>query len=167
MAVSIAQNLRRLLSAQRLSVAALAERSGLDPRTIRRLLRDAQRPHEQTVQQLAAALGVEADELFLAPEQLRYRRFDRQTNPLVEEAIKLRPALFADWTDAEFAELSSRFGAGGALTLDGALRAAEQMNRKRELHHKLDLLLESSHAALIGRIVDAMHDEVAEDGGQE
>ena len=65
------------------------------------------------------------------------RRFDRQTNPAVDELVADRPELFTDWCQADFDELYSRMGTGGALTADGALASAEAINRKRELHDKL------------------------------
>jgi hypothetical protein len=34
------------------------------------------------------------------------------------------------------------------------------MNRKRELHEKLDLLLESTHAELAADILDVLHEKV-------
>jgi transcriptional regulator with XRE-family HTH domain len=144
----------------------VAERTGLDDRTIRKILRGRNRPHARTLHRLAEGLGVSADELFVEPSQLLYRRFDRETNPLVAEVVQSQPALFHGWTEADFDELHSRFGAGGPLTREGALTAAAQMNRKRDLLRKLALLMETGHAELIGRIVDAMHDEIVAQGDQ-
>lgn len=148
------------MAAAGLSIRATSQRTGLDERTLRKILRGEHRPHTRTLKRLADGLGVSVDELFLDTAGLLYRRFDRQTNPLVGEAIGLRPELFAGWTEAEFDELHSHFGAGGPLTTDGAIVVVERINRKRELHGKLDLLLESSHAELIGAVVDAMHREI-------
>ena len=91
-------------------------------------------------------LGVSVDELFIDPAQLLYRRFDRLTNPMVEEVLANHCDLFIGWTQADFDELNSRVGMGGPLTSEGALTAVRLMNRKRELHGKLDVLLESSQA---------------------
>ncbi|MFZ5833195.1 MAG: helix-turn-helix domain-containing protein [Planctomycetota bacterium] len=154
-------NLERLLAAAGLSLRAAARQTGLDERTLRGILHDRKRPHPQTLHRLAEGLGVSVDELMLEPIAARYRCFDRQTNPAVEAALQEEPQLFVGWTEAEFDELSSHFGAGGALTPAGVRRVAQHLNRKRLLHRKLDLLLESTHAEIVGRILDAMHDEVA------
>jgi transcriptional regulator with XRE-family HTH domain len=156
----VGENLRRLLADRGLSIRQLAQKTGLDERTIRGILSGANHPHARTLHRLARGLGVAVDELFLHPSQLLYRRFDRQTNPVVEEVMQSHQELFADWTEADFDELHSRVGTGGALTYEGALAAVHQMNRRRELHEKLDLLLESSHAEVIRGIVEVLYNQV-------
>ena len=158
------ENLLRLMASAGLSTHALAERTGLDERTIRGILNGGKKSHPHTLGRLAEGLGVKVDELFLDPAQLLYRRFDQQTNPVVAEVIESHGDLFAGWTEGDFDELHSRMGAGGALTREGTLDAARQMNRKRQLHDKLDLLLESSHAELAGGIVDLLCERVAVGG---
>jgi transcriptional regulator with XRE-family HTH domain len=157
------ENLARLMAAQGLSLRAAAAQTGLDERTLRGILAGRKKPHVRTLHRLAAGLGVKADEFFVDPSQLVYRRFDRHTNPLVEEVLEARPELFTDWSEADFDELLSRVGAGGALTRDGTVAAVERMNRKRELHDKLDLLLESTHAQLAGQILEALYAEVVQE----
>ena len=154
------ENLRRLLAGRGLSIRQLAEKTGLDERTIRGILSGTNRPHARTLHRLARGLGVAVDELFLHPSQLLYRRFDRRTNPVVEEVMQSHQELFSDWTEAEFDELHSRVGTGGALTVEGTLAAVHRMNRRRELHEKLDLLLESSQAELIRSIMDVLYKQV-------
>ena len=117
-------------------------------------------PHSRTIGRLAKGLDVSADEFFLDPNQLAYRQFDCQTNPIVEEAIEAHAKLFDGWTEAEFDELHSRFGAGGALTLDGALAVAREMNDGRQVHEKLAMLLESGQAKLIRSIVELLYDQI-------
>jgi transcriptional regulator with XRE-family HTH domain len=155
-----AENLRRLMAEHGLSVRQLAEKAGLDERTIRGILSRANTPRARTLHQLARGLGVAVDELFLDPAQLLYRRFDRLTNPAVEEVLQSHPALFSRWSEADFDELHSRVGKGGALTVEGTLAAVTQMNRRRDLHEKLDLLLESSHAETIRGIMEVLYDQV-------
>jgi len=104
------------------------------------------------------------DELFLDPAQLLYRRFDRQTNPVVEELMESHGELFHGWTDGDFEELHSRVASGGGLTLEGALQAVKQMNLKRRLHQRLEVLLESSHAKTIGWIIDLLYEQVVAKG---
>ena len=41
------------------------------------------------------------------------------------------------------------------------------MNRKRKIHDKLDVLLESTHAQTIGGIVDLMYEEIEGERGRE
>ena len=154
------ENLFRLMAGRGLSIAEVVERTGLDERTIRGILGGTNRPHAQTLHRLAEGLGASVDEFFLTPAQLLYRRFDRRTNPVIEEVIETHKELLAGWSETDFDELHSRFGSGGALTHEGALAAVRQMNRKRELHEKLDLLLESSHAEAISGIVDVLYEQI-------
>jgi len=154
------ENLSRLMAAGGLSIQQVAEHTGLDERTIRGILRGSNRPHARTLHRLAAGLGVKVEEFFLDPAQLLYRHFDRQTNPLVAEVMETHQELFAGWTEADFDELHSRVGAGGALTREGTLEAVGHMNRKRQLHDKLDLLLETSHAKLAGSFIDMLYEEI-------
>ena len=91
-----------------------------------------------------------------------YRHFDRRTNPVVEEVIETHPDVFAGWTTADFDELHSRMGTGGPLTAEGALANARKMNAKRELHEKLNVLLESSQADVIAGIVELIYKRIVE-----
>jgi len=154
------QNLNRLMATEGLSIHQVAKKTGLDERTIRGILSGSNKPHAKSLHRLAEGLGVKVDEFFVDPSQLLYRRFDRQTNPVIEEVIQTNPQLFAGWTEADFDELHSRVGAGGPLTRQGAVTAAKGMNRKRQLHEKLDLLLESSQAELVAGIIELAHSQV-------
>ncbi|HUT09396.1 MAG TPA: hypothetical protein VMY42_02780 [Thermoguttaceae bacterium] len=86
------------------------------------------------------------------------------TNPAVDEAVAEHPEFFAGWTEADFDELYSRVGTGGGLTVEGALEAARWMNRKRELHEKLDVLLESGLGELVAGMVELAVRGVCERG---
>jgi transcriptional regulator with XRE-family HTH domain len=156
----VGENLLRLMADAGLTAREVSEKTGLDARTIRGILGGKSRPHTRSLHRLARGLGVSVDEFFVEPSQLAYRRFDRQTNPLVEEVIHAHRELFAGWTEADFDELHSRMGTGGPLTAEGTLAAAAEMNRKRELHEKLDLLLESSQAEIVGSIVRALYEQI-------
>jgi transcriptional regulator with XRE-family HTH domain len=158
------ENLLRLMAAKGLSLRAVAERTGLDVRTIRGILRGANRPHAQTLHRLAQGLDVPIDEFFLDPAQLLYRRFDRQTNPVVAEVVAAHKELFDGWSEADFDELHSRVGEGGALTAEGALAAARLMNRRRRMHEQLDLLMESSHAELVAGIIELLYEKTVVSG---
>jgi DNA-binding XRE family transcriptional regulator len=154
-------NLQRLLAAAGMSICRLAELTGLDKRTIRGILNGFKKPHAQTLHRLAAGLGVSVDQLFIDPAQLLYRSFDRQTNPMVDEVLETHGELFEGWTQADFDELNSRVGLGGPLTREGALTAVRLMNRKRDLHGKLDVLLESSQSEVAGEILDVLYEKIA------
>jgi len=161
MSMHARENLLRLMAAQGLTLRGVAAQTGLHVRTIRGILRGDRKHHAKTFHRLAEGLRVEIEELFVDPARLVYRRFDRRTNPLVAGVIEDHPELFRGWTEAEFDELHSRMGAGGALTVEGTLAAAERMNRKRDLHDKLDLILESSHADVAEGILNVLHEKIA------
>jgi len=156
----VGANLSRLLARDGLSLQEASRRTGVDERTIRGVLRGTNRPHARTLHRLASGLGVSVDEFYVDPSQLCQRRFDEQTNPIVREVVETHGSLFDGWTEADFDELLSRVGTGGALTLEGALAAVDLMNRKRDLHEKLDLLLESGQAELVARLLDVLYSQV-------
>jgi transcriptional regulator with XRE-family HTH domain len=155
-----ANNLRRLLAKFGLTYEQLAERTGVDRRTIMGVANGTNSPHSRTVNRLAKGLGVSTNEFFIDPNRLAYREFDCQTNPTVEEAIENHPELFSEWTEADIDELHSRFGAGGALTLEGTLAVVREMNDSRQMHEKLATLLESGQAKLIRAIVELLYDQI-------
>lgn len=154
------ENLLRLMAADGLSLRQVVELTGLNARTVRGIVRGSHKPHAQTIHRLSRGLGVKVEEFFVDPAQLLYRRFDRRTNPLVAEIVESRRELFDGWTEADFDELHSRVGTGGALTAEGALDAVKQMNRKRELHERLDLLLESSQAEVAAGVLNVLYEKI-------
>lgn len=160
-----ASNLRRLMARRGLTVEEVARCAELDERTVKGILRGVNQPHARTLHRLAAGLEVEVDELFQDPSLLVHRRFDRATNPLIDEVVRGQPGLFAGWTEADFDELYSRFGTGGGLTTDGVLKAAQAMARARQVHRKVALLLESSDADLVVGMIDLMYQRVIVPGG--
>jgi transcriptional regulator with XRE-family HTH domain len=160
MAEHAGENLLRLMAAGELSVQDVAQRTALDERTIRGITRGTNRPHCRTLHRLAAGLGVSVDEFFVDPAQLLYRRLDRHTNPIVDEVLQAHGELFDGWSEADFDELHSRVGTGGGLTFTGALAAVGEMNRKRALHDKLDVLLESSQATTVAGMLDLLYEQV-------
>jgi len=156
----VPENLRRLIAQLGWTIEQVAEKSGLDQRTIRGILEGTNRPQARTLHRLARGLGVPSNELFLDPARLLYRHFDRQTNPVIAEVVEDHPELFAGWTEADFDELHSRVGTGGPLTAEGAATTVSEMNRNRGLHEKLALLLESSQAELIRSILEVMYEKI-------
>jgi transcriptional regulator with XRE-family HTH domain len=153
-------NLRRIMAGLGLSIGQVVEQTGLDRRTVKGILDGTNKAHTQTLHALAEGLGLSIDEFFVEPPQLAYRQFDRQTNPVVAEVVDEHPDLFAGWTQADFDELHSHRGTGGALTIEGTLAVVQHINRNRQLHEKLAVLLETGQAELICRIVEAMYETV-------
>jgi len=151
------ENLRRIMVEQGLSLGQVVAKTALDRRTISAILDGSNRPHSRTIHRLAAGLGVSPDEFFVNPGQLVYRRFDIATNPVVREVVARHPDLFEGWSEMDFEELHSRFGEGGALTADGTLAVARRMNRNRQVHEKLALLLETNQAEMISGIVEVIY----------
>ena len=157
---SLAENLRQLMASAGLRTQDVAAASGLSVRTVKGILvGETPRPHACTLRALADGLGVTVQELFQASDARG--EFDRATNPVVDQVIADHPRLFHDWHSGDFAELYSRFGAGGTLSYAGALTAAAQMNAKRQRLHKALLVLESDEAELLGAMIDMLYDRVA------
>ena len=77
----------------------------------------------------------------------------------MEGIVSNRPELFEGWTEADFDELYSRFGTGGALTTSAA-EIVMAMNRQRDVHQKVALLLESSEAQLLSGLVDLLYQKI-------
>lgn len=155
-----AANVRRLMARQGMTVAQLVSASGLHERTIKSILNGSSKPHARTLHRLAAGLGAETDELYQNPGMPTHRLFDQRTNPAVGDVIASRPELFDGWTPADFEELSSRFGTGGAMTPEGATEAVLAMNEKRTIHRKVALLLESGEAALLVGLVELLYQRI-------
>jgi len=155
-------NLRRLMTRLGVTIEQVAARARLDRRTVKGILDGTNRAHARTLHRLAAGLGVSPDEFFVDPAQLVYRCFDRATNPVVAEVVESHPDLFCGWTEADFEELHSRFGTGGALTAEGAVATVSNMNRNRATHERLAVLLESSQAEVVRGIVEVMYDNLVQ-----
>ena len=158
-AAVLAANVRRLMARDGLTYTDVVQTTGLDERTVRGLLRGTNHPHARTLHRLAEGLGVSSDELF-QPPRASARRFDRETNSLVEAVVADKPTLFEDWSEADFDELFSRFGTGGALSEAGVLAAAEEMNAKRTLLQQVSVILESGESDLLTSLVDLLYRRV-------
>jgi len=152
----VSANLRRLLAERDWTIQEAANQVGVDERTLKGLLGGSGgKPQSRTLHRLATGFDVPV-ETFLVPPGTRRTAFDRDTNPAVAEAVDREPHLFADWTADDFDELCSRFGAGGALTVDGALIAAREMNRKRAAMEQVAVILESGEADLMYAMIETL-----------
>jgi transcriptional regulator with XRE-family HTH domain len=156
-AATIALNLRRLMAQASLTYDDVVAATGLDERTIRGVIRGRNQPHARTLHKLATGMGVAIDELFQTPPASSPRRFDRATNLLVSDVVKASPAAFANWSEADFDELFSRFGTGGQLTEDGVLQVAHTMNTKRDVWRQISVILESGEAELLSQFVAVLY----------
>jgi transcriptional regulator with XRE-family HTH domain len=156
-ATTVAMNLRRLMARAGLTYEEVVVATDLDERTIRGLVRGTTHPHARTLNKLAQGLGVDMDELFRPPGRYSPQRFDRATNTLVDGTVTAHADKFANWSEADFDELYSRFGTGGQLTEEGVLAAAQAMNAKRDVLRQVNLILESSEAALLSEFVELLY----------
>jgi transcriptional regulator with XRE-family HTH domain len=155
-----ALNLRRLMARSGMTLEQVVDATGLSQRTVKDLLAGKTKPHARTLHRLAAGLNVSSDELFQSPSLLAHRLFDRRTNPAVDEVVKSHPEWFEGWSQLDFEELYSHFGTGGALSPNGAVNVVQAMNRKRDVHRKVALLLESGQADILAGFVDLLYQKV-------
>jgi transcriptional regulator with XRE-family HTH domain len=156
-AATVALNLRRLMARDGLTFEEVVSATELDERTLRSLVRGMTNPHARTLHKLARGLGVAIDDLFRPPGRHSPRQFDRATNMLVEGVVAGHAATFANWSDADFDELYSRFGTGGQLTEDGVLAAAQAMNSRRDVWRQVSVVLESGEARLLAEFVELLY----------
>ncbi|MDA0832200.1 MAG: helix-turn-helix transcriptional regulator [Planctomycetota bacterium] len=170
--------LRRLRLQRGWNVDELARRAGVS-RTTMYLLETGKTatPRAKTLRQIADTLGVAVEDLdsgrasgnpkaepSLHEEQtepLRSRNYDRELNlmlnGLVYSVFQATPRLFSEWTNDDWDELYSTFGVGGAMTEEGILFAAEQINRKRTICHQLQVILETEHGETAARVIGALY----------
>lgn len=153
-------NVRRLMARLDMTQQDVIDATGLDHRTLRRILQGITRPHARTLHKLAEGLGVSTDELFQDPDLGGLATFDKATNPVVTEVVDAHPETFAKWTLADFNELFSRMAVGGELTETGTLAAAKAMNAKKQLMLEVAVILESSEAHLMHDFVDWLYRRV-------
>ena len=159
-AATVALNLRRLMARGGLTFDDVVKATDLDERTLRGVVRGTTNSHARTLFKLAQGLGVEMDELFRQASRYAPRQFDRATNSLVDDVVTKHADKFANWREADFDELYSRFGVGGPLTEDGVRAAAQAMNAKREINQQVSIILESGEAKLLAEFVDLLYRRV-------
>ncbi|MEM9353741.1 MAG: helix-turn-helix transcriptional regulator [Planctomycetota bacterium] len=153
------KNLRRLMAKLDMTLQDVVDASGVDARTLGSLLRGTTKPHARTLKKLADGLGVGSDELFQSLFSVG-AAFDRDTNPVVAEAVDSSPSIFNQWSQEDFDELYSRVGIGGGLTIDGTIEAANRMNEKRELLRQAALVLESSEQDVLRELIQILYRKV-------
>ena len=153
------------------NIGELARQAGITRTTLYHLERGATRkPRYRTVQGIASALGI-SPELLCEPsakQPVRLRNisdsdspgsrvFDRATNNQISEVHHEVPELFGGWTDEEWDELYSTFGEGGPLNREGVVEFAQQINRKRETLHKLQVILETHLSPVAVNLIETLY----------
>jgi transcriptional regulator with XRE-family HTH domain len=159
----------------------LARRARVSRTTLHHLLSGTtQRPHLSTLSRIAGALGLELDPdtdnrspagrsarratpgsgIDNTPVFRSAARFDRATNPAIEELLHTSPDLFDEWSQEEWDELYSTFGVGGNLTPEGAADCAQAINDRRETTRQLHLVLETHLADVARRMIETLYEMV-------
>lgn len=161
----LADRLRAECARRQWDLSQLADHAGISRTTLYHLLQGhTSRPHGTTLNALAEALQIPVSELLAlsagepAPvERFSESAFDRATNPEVDAVARERPQLFAHWDGADWDELYSSFGTGGALSSAGVVAAAESINRKRETVRRLHIVLETHLRVVAEELVDTLY----------
>ncbi len=157
-AAVVAANFRRVMERDGRSLADVAAATGLDPRTLRAILRCANTSHPRTLHKLARGLGISVDELMLSADC--WRRFNHPATPLIDRVVAAHRESFAGWSDADLDVLYDRLGAGREWTEDGVLAAVDKVNAQLELWRRVNIILESGEAELCVMIVKFLHHRV-------
>ena len=156
----LAHNLRRLMAQLGMTYEDVVAATGLDSRTIRGVIQGSQTPQARTLYRLAQGMGVATNDLFAPPQRLTPEAFDSATNPAVELLREHYPDVLANWSLKQYTELTSKFGIGGELTLEGALAEAEAINMRRSVLMQAQIVLQSSEAELLTDLIEVLYKRV-------
>lgn len=156
-------------SAFSLSSTDAAERLGISPSTLIRKTEEENFPHRRMGKGKLSRYRFRPEDLpFIASKLFNepdagasippptIDQSDQQTNPVVDRLRKEKPSLFRGFTTADWQELYSTFGNGGALTETGVEQIADRIKWKRGVMTKVVVILESGHADTFAGIVDSM-----------
>ncbi len=150
----------------------LADRADVSRTALYHLLEGhTARPRGVTLNRLAAAFDLPVEELLAAGDQTAAppvrpvshspaARFDRATNPEVDAIATERPHLFRGWSESDWDELYSTFGAGGALSRQGVIASATAINRKRETIRRLHIVMETHLRVVAEELIDTLYRQV-------
>lgn len=164
------RNFLKLLQRKGISIKQLAKQTGVSLQTLRYWKRvGISYSRDERLELVARVLGI-GDPQAMFEENLEQpparqipvwpadsKNVDVQTNPAVQEVLADRPELFLGFEPADWEELYSLHGTGGALTYEGVCEAAQLVNRKRELRRKFDALLETDHFETLAHLVDVLY----------
>lgn len=115
-------------------------------------------PRPSTVGKVTLALGLPP--AWWDVQEHAARAFDRATNPEVLAVAERHPAAFTNLTPADWDELHSVFGTGGALTEDGVLAQAVRLQVKRELIRQLEVVLETHLGEAATAMIRGLYERV-------
>lgn len=115
-------------------------------------------PRPSTVGKVTRALDLPSS--WWDEEQAVARSFDRATNPEVQAVAERHPEAFAALTSADWDELHSVFGTGGALTEEGVLLQAARLHSKRELIRQLEVVLETHLGEAATAMIQGLYERV-------
>lgn len=87
---------------------------------------------------------------------------DRQTNPMVAEAIEQRPDVFKGWSKQKKDILFGQFAKGGALTVEGVIELAIEENETDEIRRQFEIVIRNrNHRASLASIIGTMYKSTA------
>lgn len=72
--------------------------------------------------------------------------------------MERRPELFRSWTDADMADLASRFAVGGQLTEAGIEKAIAHIEGRREIVGQVAVILETPRGRLLEDVVGVLYE---------
>lgn len=151
-----------------------ASRAGLSRQTAREILEnpDRRRLRNQTVFGCARALGIgvqdlraySTEQLLAAAQSPRLAScvsgHDLATQPVVRNWLEDHPQQAALLTPVEMADLLSRQGTGGPLTQHGLEQTLAQLERRRRLVDRVQILSETDYVDLLEKIVDGLFEKI-------
>ena len=142
----------------------LSEATGIAPQTLRNYgsqgISRTSRPDR--INKIAAALDLQPEQLFQRPASaVDPHRVDQISNPSVTEVLEAYPELRKRLGASGVRELYSIRGVGGAQTSEGVLHNARRILWRRELLRKCEIVLDSSHAEAVARVIELAFNDLA------
>jgi len=84
---------------------------------------------------------------------------DDATNPVIDEVRASNPKLFRGFTDADWMELKSIHGSGGALTAEGVIAEANRINAARKVRERFEVLMHTDCSAELTSFIDYLYEK--------
>ncbi len=175
----IATAIRACLLEKGWEMGELARRADISRTTLYHLLQGTTRhPHFSTVSKIAVAFGLSPEALCpdsfvgttgkkgeetsgdLPLDLEKQQQFNRTTNTYITDVCKDSPQIFSGWSQADWDELFSTVGVGGALSPEGVIQAATEQNKKREVLQKLSIVLETHLSDVAFNFVETLYQMV-------
>lgn len=154
-----------------------ARMAGLNRQTVRQILHPdgGRRLRNATVSACARALGLTVNDLRnlpldrllarmhgqSAPDDTAHRRlYEQATQPELRAWIERNPDRAARLSEAELDELLSLQGTGGPLTSFGVEHFVEQIERRRRLIERVEVIAGTEYVNLLEQLVDLLYEKV-------